>query len=242
MNTKSDILIKNYIKEILIRESIRGTVAPDLPDESVGTLPTPDEIFGPGGLRDVENFFRNAFGIFTSLGSVILSKVPELGFAIDGVGSFFGAIEKSPITIRDKIAKSILGMRTIKNESHIVNENQSTFSSVEDFRSTINQFLDSAKDIKTAQNNYDIVKGISSAHSTDVAIDNSTLYDFLNHPEVISIISNFLKEAGAQTISSISSAISAVPSMLDQASLSEEAKLEIKSLSKLALNSEYLRL
>jgi hypothetical protein len=242
MNTKSDILIKNYIKEILIRESIRGTVAPDLPDESVGTLPTPDEIFGPGGLRDVENFFRNAFGIFTSLGSVILSKVPELGFAIDGVGSFFGAIEKSPITIRDKIGKSILGMRTIKNESHIVNENQSTFSSVEDVRSTINQFLDSAKDIKAAQNNYDIVKGISSAHSTDVAIDNNTLYDFLNHPEVVSIISNFLKEAGAQTISSISSAISAVPSMLDQASLSEEAKLEIKSLSKLALNSEYLRL
>jgi len=242
MNTKSDILIKNYIKEILIRESIRGTVAPDLPDESVGTLPTPDEIFGPGGLRDVENFFRNAFGIFTSLGSVILSKVPELGFTIDGIGSFFGAIEKSPITTRDKIAKSILGMRTIKNESHIVNENQSIFSNVEDVRSTINQFLDSAKDIKTAQNNYDIMKGISSAHSTDVGIDNSTLYDFLNHPEVVGIISNFLKEAGAQTISSISSAISAIPSILDRASLSEEAKLEIKSLSKLALNSEYLRL
>lgn len=242
MNNKSDMLIKDYVREILIRESIRGTVAPDLPDESVGTLPTPDEIFGPGGLRDIESFFRNAFGIFTSLGSVILSKVPELGFAIDGVGSFFGSIEKSPITIRDKVAKSILGMRTVKNESHTIRENQSTFSNVEDVRLTIKQLLNSARDIKLAQNSYDTIKGISSAHGVGINIDDDTLTRFLNHPEVVGVIGNFLEEAGAQTISSIQSAISKIPSLVDQSDLSDDAKVEIKSLSKVALNSEHLRL
>ena len=242
MTNDAKDLVRGYIREILALESIQGSVAPAIPDVTVGTLPTPDEIFGPGGLRDIENFFRSSFGIFGSLAGVILSKAPELGTIVGGVGSFFRKLGVAPKAIEGRVARSILDFRgagaPISETKILISENQSA----ESVKRELEALLRSARDIKYSQNDYDLMKAISSAHMTQVDVNDATLRDFLSRSEVSDVLSNFLKEVGDQTVSAIRSAVSRVPEIAQEAGLEDSEIEKIRLISMNALNSEYLTL